>query len=170
MFGKTERMKKIIVLIVIVGVLLSGIPTLAKTSSFDTTEVISSEKNTTKLRVLDNLFDGNFTGWFGVKNDEENYNVLGYIKGNYIDRIGFFIGEWNTTDNRFGGPIVGFFVSNFLIGWAQIGLKNSILIGIGSPFIGYYQFNSTTYEFTAEVLRFVFPNLHICCQCCKFEE
>ena len=167
-------MRKAIALLLIIGVLLAGIPTSAKTLyqdiDFYKTEMNSSEKFGTTPWISDLLFDGNFTGWFGIKNEKENYNILGYVQGYYINRIGFFIGQWNTTDNRLGGYVVGFFVSNFLLGWAQIGLKNSLLLGIGLPFIGYYVFDSTTYEFNAEVLRPVFPNFHICCQCCKFEK
>lgn len=167
-------MKKTLPLILIVGILLVGTPVsatiLSKNIQFNKVMTLPSEKIDTKNLVPNLFFDGNFTGWFGIENDVEDYDVLGYIEGYYIHNIGLFFGQWNMTDDIFGGYMIGFFRSNSLFGWVQIGLKKVALLGPGLPFFGVYQINETTHEFTAEIIRFIFPNLHICCQFCKFEE
>ncbi|MCX6667718.1 MAG: hypothetical protein NTV74_05715 [Euryarchaeota archaeon] len=39
---------------------------------------------------VNDFFDGNFSGWFGTKNEDGSFDILGDIGGYYISRIGFF--------------------------------------------------------------------------------
>jgi hypothetical protein len=167
-------MKKITPLILIVGISLLS-PTVS--STLLPQDLISSNKETSSFNKIntnawnpDLLYDGNFTGWFGIKNDEENYDVIGYIQGNFIYKIGFFTGQWNMTDDSLGGYIIGFFGKNFIFGWIQTGIGKFFLLGAGLPFMGSYQINETTQEFSAEIFRFIIPNIHFHCEYCIFEE
>ena len=167
-------MKKITLIILISGILLASTPVsstiLPKDIKLNRSLRTSFERIEMTTWTPDILYDGNFTGWFGIRNDEENYNILGYVQGHFIYKFSFFSGQWNMADDSLGGFIFGFFGINSLLGWIQIGLGKFFLLGIGLPFIGSYQINETSHEFTAEIFRFIFPNIHFCCEYYIFEE
>jgi len=167
-------MKKIIFIILIIGILLASTPVsstiLPEDIKLNNRLRTSFERIKITTWAPDNLYDGNFTGWFGIKKDEKNYNILGYVHGNFIYKIGFFTGQWRMADDSFGGFIFGFFGINYIFGWIQIGLGKFFLLGIGLPFIGSYQANETTHEFTSEIFRFIYPNIQFCCEYFIFEK
>jgi len=117
-----------------------------------------------------NFFDGNFSGCFGVKNDTKGFDILGYLEGYYIYRIGFFVGTWNASNSLVAGDIIGFFNNRFIIGWISTGLNHIIQIGAGVPLIGRCQINTTTNELEASAIRIQKPPIQICWQFCEFEE
>ena len=123
----------------------------------------STEYNKTSFGLND-IFDGYFTGWFGVKNVSNGYDILGYLEGYYINKIRFFIGRWNASDNGVSGDIAGFFGLKYLIVRIKIGLSNKVQIGVGVPLIGRYDINTTTKEFNVYVKRPIRPSIYIFCQ------
>lgn len=162
-------MKKILLLIMVALIISMPVTLSQKVEPIKYSRMMPS-KEIYLPKNAPNFFDGNFSGWFGVKNNTNGFDILGYLQGYYIYRIGFFVGEWNASNSMISGDIIGFFNDRFIIGWITTSIGKVIQIGAGLPLIGQCQINTTTNEFKAWAVRILKPNIYICWQFYKFEE
>lgn len=138
------------------------------------TAIFSQDIKPPKFNVIpagiNDWFDGNFSGWYGVENETNGFDVLGYVKGYYNSQSGFFVGQWNTSYGTVSGEMIGFWGEKFFIALITISIGNKIQIGAGLPAIGRCELNETTHEFKAQIRRLLKPTIHIFCECYKSQE
>ena len=167
--NKNNRMKKILFL-TIVALLVSMPVTLSqKVEPVEYSKISFFKKIYSPIDVND-FFDGNFSGWFGTKNEDGSFDILGDVEGYYISRIGFFVCTLNFSDSLISNDIIGFYNNRFIIGWRVTVFNHRGQIGGGLPLVGTCQINTTTNELEASTIGIIKPPIEIYWQFCEFEE
>ena len=116
------------------------------------------------------FFDGNFSGWFGTKNEDGSFDILGDVEGYYISRIGFFVCTLNFSNGPISNDITGFYNNRFIIGWSFTVFNHVGQIGRGSLLVGTCQINTETNELEASTIGTQKPSIEIYWKFCEFEE
>lgn len=161
-------MKKILLLITIVFIISMPVTLSQKVEPIKYSETKLLKKIHSPTDVND-FFDGNFSGWFGTKNEDGSFDILGDVQGYYISRFGFFVCTLNFSNSQISNDITGFYNNRFIIGWKTTVFNHKGQIGRGTLLVGTCKINTTTNELEAQVMRNQEPNIYICWQFCKFE-
>ena len=155
-------MKKILLLTIVALIISMPVTLSQKVEPIKYSEITSTE--------VPNFFDGTFSGWFGIKNEDGGFDILGDVEGYYISRIGFFFCTLNFSDSIFSNDILGFYNNRFIIGCSLTVLNHSGQIGGGRPLFGTCQINTSTSELEGcIIIPLKLNNIYIYWQFCEFE-
>ena len=152
--------------ILIVGVLILNINTASAIFPNN-----SEHQGKTRIhpKILQ-IFDGSFTGYYGIMNETDEFETLGYINGQYLGAIRLFVGQINSTDDSFICDIIGLFGDHIFVVLFKFCIAEKIQIGVGIPAIGPCSLNTTTQEFEGQISRINNPDLLFYGQFHPYEE
>jgi hypothetical protein len=167
--NEKKRLKKILLLIMIALIISMPVTLSQKVEPITYSKMPLLKKIYLPTEVND-FFDGNLSGWFGTKNEDGSFNILGDIEGHYASQIRFFVCTFNYSEGLISNDIIGFYNDKFIIGWSLTIFNHKGQIGGGAPLFGTCQINTNTNELEGLIIRPLKFNIYIYWQFIEFEE